>query len=89
MLYPAMSCGPPGGAGDIIGVGVPWLAPPMLYGDAPAKAAVETIAVHTRFEGAYFISFLSQSDNLSLCASRAYVSSGAQKHHYRCVKRSN
>jgi len=50
MLYPAMSCGPPGGAGDIIGVGVPWLAPPMLYGDAPAKAAVETIAVHTKFD---------------------------------------
>lgn len=56
MLYPAMSCGPPGGAGDIIGVGVPWLAPPMLYGDAPAKAAVETIAVHTKFE-AFLSSF--------------------------------
>lgn len=52
--YPAISWGPPGGAGDIIGVGVPWLAPPILYGDAPAKAAVETIAVHTKFEGASF-----------------------------------
>lgn len=32
-----LSCGPPGGAGDIMGVGVPWDAGPMLYGDAPVR----------------------------------------------------